>query len=281
MRILITGSKGMLGRALLRHLAGHDLVAARRDNFDVTDAEATGRAIARSRPDAVIHCAGLPHVDRCEAEPEEAFRVNCAGTANVAVACFRCRARLIAISTDYVFGGDLGRPYHEWDTPGPLSAYGASKLAAEEAVRAHCPDHLILRTASLYGEGGPSFLHALLRQAADERAPLRAVDDLVGNPTSVEALAAYIARLVATPIAGTLHLSCEGSASRLDFAREALRLAGLQREVEPCTMADFPRSAPRPRDSSLDKRGLRLHGLPAMPAWDVALEDFLRRFPTG
>ena len=157
MKILVTGGRGMLGRTLQRRLGAHELRVTDLPELDVADARAVAAAIAGFRPQTVVHCAAMTAVDRCESEPDLAFRVNAIGTANVALACARAGARLIALSTDYVFRGDQGRPYHEWDAAGPLSVYGASKLAGEEAVRAHCPDHLILRTAWLYGPGGPSF----------------------------------------------------------------------------------------------------------------------------
>jgi dTDP-4-dehydrorhamnose reductase len=274
MRILITGGNGMLGRTLQRRLAGHELCVADLPDVDITRQASVTAALATFRPDAVIHGAAMTAVDACETEPDKAFAVNAVGSANVAAACHRHGARLIAISTDYVFRGDLDRPYHEWDEPAPRTVYGASKLAGEQAVRAHCPDHAIVRTAWLYGPGGPSFYHAMLKLGSQAGAPLKVVDDQTGNPTSTDALAGFIARLLETPLCGTFHASCEGDTTWFGFAREIFRLKGLARDLVPCTTAEFPRPAPRPANSRLEKRAMRLHGLPPMPHWSEALAQF-------
>jgi dTDP-4-dehydrorhamnose reductase len=274
MRIVVTGGRGMLGRTLLRHLAGHEVAVMDLPEVDITDARALDAALAAARPEAVIHCAAMTAVDRCEAEADAAFRVNAVGSANVARACTRVGARLLALSTDYVFPGDAPRPYHEWDAPGPRTIYGQSKLAGEEAIRAHCPDHLILRIAWLYGPGGPSFVHTMLQHGALAGPPLKVVADQVGNPTSTDAVAARIAELLELPIAGTMHLTCEGEASWFDFAQAIFAHRPTARGLAPCTTAEFPRPAPRPRNSRLEKRALRLHGLAPMPDWRDALARF-------
>ncbi len=275
MKILITGGNGMLGRTLQRRLAGHDLRVADLPEVDITRLAQVEAAVAAFRPDAVVHGAAMTAVDACEAEADKAFAVNAAGSANVAAACHRHGARLVAVSTDYVFRGDLDRPYHEWDEPAPRTVYGASKLAGEQAVRAHCPDHAIVRTAWLYGPGGPSFYHAMLKLGSQAGAPLKVVDDQAGNPTSTDALAGFIIRLLENPVCGTFHASCEGETTWFGFAREIFRLKGLARELTPCTTAEFPRPAPRPANSRLEKRAMRLHGLPPMPHWTEELARFV------
>ena len=281
MRILITGAKGMLGKHVVRACSGEELLPVDIDDFDIADADATEKAMARFKPEAVIHCAAYAAVDQAEAEPDAAFRANAAGSASVAGACQRHGARLIAISTDYVFSGTLHRPYHEWDAPDPHSVYGQSKLAGEEAVRALCPNHLICRIAWLYGAGGPSFLHAMLKLGAEDGPPLAVVRDQIGNPTSAKAVAARLADLLHYPVAGTVHLTCEGQATWFDFATEIFALWGVQREIVPCGTAEFPRPAPRPANSRLEKRMLRLLGLPPMPDWREALRAFKERHPNG
>ena len=279
--LLITGVAGMLGRTLLRRLAHRDPTGSDRRRLDLADAVAVDRHLAALGPAIVINCAGMTAVDRCESEPDVAFAGNAVTAANLAHACRRNGGRLLHISTDYVFPGDLGRPSHEYDPPAPRTIYGASKLAGERAVREACPDHLILRTAWLYGPGGPSFLHTMFRLGAQSGAPLRVVDDQIGNPTSTDAVADAIDSLLDVPISGTVHLSCAGETSWFGFAGEIFALWNLPRPLIPCTSADFPRPAPRPKDSRLDKMALRLHGLPPMPDWRTALHHFWRDHPDG
>ena len=265
----------MLGRTLQRRFQQHDLFIADLPEIDITDGRCVEQAVAAFRPDAVIHCAAMTHVDACETETDKAYRINTLGSAYVARAAERCHARLIAVSTDYVFDGSLERPYHEFDSPSPRTVYGASKLAGEEAVRRHCPDHTIVRIAWLYGEQGPSFLHTMLKLGTQAGAPLKVVDDQLGNPTSTDAVAGLIERLLDTPIPGVVHGSCEGEASWFGFARAIFGKSHLNREIIPCATSEFPRPAPRPANSRLEKRMLRLAGLPTMPHWEEALEKFM------
>lgn len=264
----------MLGRALQRRLRQRELRVADLPEVDIADGHVVKRAFDAFKPDVAIHCAAMTQVDACESDPDRAYRVNALGSAQVARAAACAGARLIAISTDYVFDGALDRPYHEFDATAPQTVYGASKLAGEEAIRRHCPDHTIVRAAWLYGEEGPSFTHTMLKLGAQPGGPIRVVDDQIGNPTSTEALARLIERLLDDPIPGTVHGSCEGEATWFAFAREVFRLAGLKRELMPCSTEEFPRPAPRPANSRLEKRMLRLAGFPAMPHWQQDLERF-------
>ena len=183
---------------------------------------------------------------------------------------------MLHISTDYVFDGSAERPYHEWDTTQPKTVYGQSKWAGEEAIRAHCPNHLICRTAWLYGGQGPSFLHTMLRLGKQEGPTLKIVNDQQGNPTSCHALSSYIQQhLLTTPHVGTAHLTCEGEATWFTFAQAIFDNQQLSRELVPCTTKEFPRPAPRPANSRLEKRFLRLQQLPPMPHWNDAMNTFL------
>lgn len=276
-KILLTGGKGMLARTLLAELgAEYELVATDLPEVDITDEEAVDAAVAQAAPGAVVHCAAMTAVDRCETARELAFRVNARGTANVATACRRHGARLVAISTDYVFGGDAG-PYCEFDrADGGKTVYGQSKFAGEQAVRTLCPDHAIVRISWLYGAGGPSFVHAMMALADGTRPALKVVGDQRGNPTSAKAVAGLLRALLARPkLCGTFHATCEGEATWAEFAREIFRLAGKSQRVEECSTEEFPRPAPRPHDSRLEKLGLRLAGLPPMPHWKDALAEFM------
>ena len=282
MKLLITGGKGMLGRTLQDEFRDCDVVIADLPEVDITDASGFDKFLAEHKPDAVIHCAAMTAVDKCESEVEFAYRLNAFGTANVAAACHRHGVRLIAISTDYVFDGDSDRPYNEFDrATGGATIYGKSKFAGEEAVRTHCPDHVICRISWLYGHGGPSFVHAMMSLADGTRPMLKVVADQHGNPTSTAAVARQLRIILAKPgLVGTFHLTCEGEATWFEFAQEIFRLAGKNQAVSPCTTDEFPRPAPRPKNSRLDKMMLRLAGLPPMPDWRDALAEFMKsEFP--
>ncbi len=277
MKIVITGGKGMLGRTLQKVLSAHDLIIADLPEWDILDAAKFSDQLAAVKADAVIHCAAMTAVDKCETEVDFAYKLNAVGSMNVAAACHRHGVRLIAISTDYVFDGALDRPYHEFDMAGGAhTVYGASKFAGEEMIRRHCPNHVICRISWLYGPGGPSFVHAMMKLADGTRPVLKVVDDQHGNPTSTFAVARQIAVLLERPeLVGTFHLTCEGEATWAEFAAEIFRLAGKKQAIAPCTTAEFPRPAPRPLNSRLEKRMLRLCGLPPMPDWHDALAEFM------
>ncbi len=282
MKIMITGGKGMLGRTLSGVLHEHDLIIADLPECDITDAAVFDRFLSAAQPDVVIHCAAMTAVDKCETESDFAYRLNAVGSMNVAASCNRHKVRLIAISTDYVFGGELDRPYHEFDEAGGAhTVYGQTKFAGEELIRRHCPNHVICRISWLYGAGGPSFVHAMLKLADGTRSSLKVVADQHGNPTSTLAAARQIAVFLAHPeLVGTFHMTCEGEATWYEFAQEIFRLAGVSQQIVPCTTGEFPRPAPRPLNSRLEKRMLRLCNLPPMPDWHDALAEFMKaEFP--
>ena len=275
MKIVITGGKGMLGRTLQKELAEHEIVVADLPDWDITDDEGFLRKLMAAAPDVVIHCAAMTKVDDCETKRDLAYRLNETGSANVAAACREARARLIAISTDYVFAGDGEDAYAETDLPAPRTVYGASKYAGERAVFAALPEAVVLRIAWLYGSGGPSFIHTMAKLGAQEGAPLKVVDDQRGNPTSTTAVAEVIKFLLAHPeITGVVHGTCEGVCSWYELTVELFRLMGLKRTVQPCTTAEFPRPAPRPANSALAKTVLNKHGYHT-PRWQDALAGFI------
>ena len=277
MKVLLTGGKGMLGRTLCAELTDFEVIPTDLPEADITDAAGFDALLKQIKPDTVIHCAAMTAVDRCETEIDFAYKLNAFGTANVASACHRNGIRLIAISTDYVFEGNSDRPYNEFDTPnGGNTIYGKSKFAGEEAIRRHCPNHVICRISWLYGAGGPSFVHAMINLADGTRPELKVVADQIGNPTSTLAVARQLRNILnRKELVGTFHLTCEGEASWADFAAEIFRLKGIEQKIVPCTTAEFPRPAPRPANSRLDKMMLRLSGLPPMPHWKDALAEFI------
>ena len=280
MKILITGGKGMLGRTLVRELAGHETIVADLPEWDITDADAFTERLASAAPDVVVHCAAMTKVDDCETKSDLAYRLNEEGTRNVAMACRVAGARLVAISTDYVFSGEPPREPWAWsetDIPRPRTVYGMSKFAGEQMAQMICPDCVILRIAWLYGAGGPSFVHTMVKLGREDGDPLKVVDDQRGNPTSAKAVADVVKFVLSKPsVSGIVHATCEDQCTWYEFAREIKRLVpGFVRKVVPCTTAEFPRPAPRPRNSALKKSVLNLLGY-RTPKWQDALADFVR-----
>jgi len=273
MRLLVTGAGGMLGRAVGRAAAarGHDVLGLARADLDVTDRAAVDRAVRAAGPDAVVHCAAWTDVDGAEADEATALAVNGAGAGHVARAAAAAGARLIHLSTDYVFDGRKGEPYVEDDPTGPLSAYGRSKLVGERAVAEAAPDHAIVRTAWLFGVGGRNFVDTVLRLAA-ERDELRVVADQVGSPTWVGHLARALLDLAEGDARGVFHITAAGTCSWYDLATEAFARAGVACRAVPTTSADFPRPAHRPALSAL--RSTRPEA-PVLPPWQEGLARHL------
>lgn len=282
MKILITGANGMLGRTCVRRLSdSHELVALDLPEFDATKPQMVAEWMEFEHPEVVINCAAYTKVDQAETDQALAYAANAFLPGVLAWACARHDARLIHVSTDYVFAGEADRPYHEFDRPDPRSVYGLSKLAGEEAVRAAGCDHTIVRIAWLYGAGGPSFFHTMRRLGGEDGPPLRVVDDQIGNPTSTDAVVDLFAWLLDHPLPGIVHGTCEGETTWHGFTRAILEATGSSRGLEPCTTAEYPRPAPRPANSRLDKLVLSAAGGPTMPDWRDTLARFVREHPEG
>ena len=269
----------MLGRTLQRELAEHEIVVADLPEWDITDDEGFVAKVGEVKPDLIIHCAAMTKVDDCESNRELAFRLNEIGSRNVALAAKVAGARLMAISTDYVFSGEPPREPWAWsetDIPRPRTVYGASKFAGEQMIQMILPEAVIIRIAWLYGAGGPSFVHTMAKLGAQEGSPLKVVNDQRGNPTSTKTVADVIRFLITKPdVSGIVHGTCEDQCTWYDLTVELFRLLGLKREVVPCTTEEFPRPAPRPRNSALKKSVLNLLGY-RTPNWKVALADFVK-----
>ncbi|RMI13273.1 dTDP-4-dehydrorhamnose reductase [Cellulomonas triticagri] len=268
MRWLVTGARGMLGQDLVARVRqdGHDVVALDRDELDITDAAAVLDAVAGA--DVVVNCAAWTAVDDAETREGDAFTVNAVGPQSLARATARHGARLVQVSTDYVFDGHATRPYAEDGFAAPRSAYGRTKLAGEWAVRAEAPDHLILRTAWLYGAHGGCFPKTIARVAA-EKGGLDVVDDQVGQPTWTVDVADLAVRLVdAAAPSGTYHATSSGLTSWFGFARDVVAAAGMDPEiVRPTTSEGFVRPAPRPAYSVLGHDALRAAGVEPIGDW--------------
>jgi dTDP-4-dehydrorhamnose reductase len=275
MKILITGGSGMLGKALQHALCKHELIVPSHQELDVTSLQTVRDAVRAARPDVVIHSAAMTAVDLCETDKDVAWSTNAAGSRNVAIACQSCKSKLIAISTDYVFSGESERPYHEFDETRPVNVYGCTKLAGEDAIRAECPDHIIVRLGWLYGAAGHNFVRAVLKSAAQQEV-INVVDDQSGNPTSTKAACDCIASLLGTAFTGTIHATCEGGATRFEFAKAILQNRHIACRVNPCKTSEYPRAAARPANAQLEKRVLKELGLAPMPDWRDELCRFLR-----
>ncbi len=225
MRIAITGSAGQLGRALQSVLQSDDLLLLDLPQHDLTDYAATQHTIAGFRPQTVIHAAAFTNVDQCEREPETAYKANALAAQNVALACRECKAAMVYISTDYVFGGAKSEPYWEWDQPNPQSVYARSKLAGEYVTQSILHRFYVVRTAWLYGRGAKNFVTSVLRLAS-ERDQLHYVTDEVGSPTYAPDLAQALSKLILHPIYGIYHLTNTGVCSRYEWAKAILELSG-------------------------------------------------------
>lgn len=278
MRIVVTGHKGQLGTALQTVLAGEELLGLDLPEHNVADPASIIDTIVGLAPDVVIHGAAMTDVDGCERDPDMAFRVNALGTQNTALACARCGATMVHVSTNDVFDGSLGRPYYEWDTPSPSSVYGRSKAAAEFHVRTLLNRFYIVRTAWLYARGGNNFVTKIMA-AADKYGALRVVTDEVSAPTYAPDLAGAIARLIHTDHYGIFHFVNSGICSRHEWACKILQLSGRGHiPVEPITTDQWPRAAPPPLYAPiLNFTGAAL-GITLRP-WEEALEEYFSNEP--
>jgi len=282
MRIVITGANGQLGTDLCRELQARDVIPLTHSDIEIGDMNSVKGVLKRCSPDVIINTAAFVRVDDCEANPDRTYLVNALGARNMAVVAQEHGAKLIHISTDYVFGGEEKphpTPYTEFDVPIPLNTYGRSKLAGEKLVRHLCSRHFIIRSSGLFGLAGASgkggnFIETILGRAR-ERDELRVVHDQVLSPTYTADLAQKIAQLVTTEYYGIFHVTNRGACSWYEFTEEIIRLAGVGVKLIPITTDQFPAPAQRPRFSVLDNYHLRLLGMDDMRPWPEALRDYM------
>ena len=274
MRIAITGHKGQLGRALEVVLGAEELLGIDLPGHDITDYASLCASISAFSPDLVIHTAALTDVDRCAREPELALRVNGLGTHNVALACRRCDAALLTVSTNEVFDGAKGAPYYEHEARSPTNAYARSKAAAEVYTQMHLSRFYIVRTAWLYARGGNNFPSKIVAAARGHRR-LRVVCDEISSPTYAPDLAAAIAALIRSERYGIYHFTNAGVCSRYEFARQILALAGLEgTPIEPITSDQWPRASTPPLHCAIHNLAGAAIGI-RLRAWQEALEDYI------
>ncbi len=277
MRVLVTGAGGQLGRDVVElcTAAGDDVVACDHASLDVSDRDAVLQTVVAAGPDTIVHAGAWTNVDGCETEPDRAYAVNALGTRHIAEAARMAGARVLYVSTDYVFDGTATRPYREWDAVNPLSVYGRSKLGGEAALGL---DDTVVRTSWVCGLHGRNFVRTILGRAMEGH-PLTVVDDQHGCPTFTEDLALMIRRLAVARRPGTFHVTNQGPTTWYGFARDVVAAAGLDSGlVSPISTAEMqpPRPAPRPAYSVLDNAALRLSGIPLLPDYHEPLERLVK-----
>lgn len=292
MKILITGSNGQLGNELQKIVAtgkaeigavseeikNAEVFAMDVDTLDITNLEQVKKVLNEVKPDVVINCAAATNVDGCEANQDLAFKINSLGPRNLAMVAEELRAKIVQVSTDYVFSGVGETPLKESDLVAPVSVYGKTKLLGEEFVRDFSSKYYIVRTAWLYGYVGHNFVYTMMKLGKD-RDTLSVVNDQLGNPTHANDLAYHILKLIQTEEYGVYHCTGKGECSWYDFASEIMKLSGRNCTVNPCTSIEYksmyPNSADRPAYSSLDNMMLRCTVGDEMRDWKDALKTFM------
>lgn len=281
MKVLVTGVAGQLGYDVCKVLKKRDIPYVGTDvaDCDITDAVAVKALFDREMPDVVIHCAAYTAVDKAEENEALVFAVNETGTRNLAAACKVWDAKMVYISTDYVFPGVGSRFYQVDDPKGPLNVYGRSKLAGETAVQELVEKHFIVRISWAFGMHGNNFINVMLRRA-QEQSKVGVVADQIGSPTYTADLAPLLCDMIKTEKYGIYHATNEGECSWAEFAEEIFRLSGINSKVDRLLSTDYPTKAIRPLNSRLDKQSLEAAGFQKLPAWQDALKRYLEEKST-
>jgi dTDP-4-dehydrorhamnose reductase len=278
MRVLITGARGLVGRAVAEHCtdAGDQIVSLGHANLDIADQKQVDANLDRERPDVVVNCAAWTDVDGCELDPERAQTVNARGPEFLALACQRLGVVFITLSTDYVFDGEKDGFYTQRDQPNPQSVYAVSKLEGERRAQIAWPQTIVVRSGYIFGSGGTNFLSSVVERARrGER--IQAISDAFGTPTYAPDLAQQLRRLAQLDLPGIYHVVNAGEgASFEDFARRAVEIAGLDTDlVQSISLNTLKRVAPRPRNSRLRCLLSEAIGLGQLPFWEDALHNFI------
>lgn len=277
MKVIVMGAAGQLGSDVMTELAARGITAipAAHSDVDITDREKTEKFICGSSPDAVINCAAFTNVDLAETEREKCFSVNVSGAENIVAACKKCGAKLLHLSTEYVFGG-RGKELYETDGEfSPCNYYGETKLLGECAVRENCDKHFIVRISWVFGKNGKNFVKTMLK-LSEQRDEITVVNDQIGSPTYSADLAKLICDMIATEKYGTYHASNEGFCSWAEFAEEIMKLSGAKTRIIPVSSEEYKTAAVRPKNSRLSKRSLDENGFDRLPAWQDALERYFK-----
>ena len=290
MKILITGCNGQLGNELQyiiktnraeigqvsKSINEAQVITFDIDELDITNLIEVKNKIAYLKPDVLINCAAITNVDACESNENLAFKVNSIGPRNLAIACEEIDAKLVQISTDYVFNGDGDKPLTEYDLPSPYSVYGKTKLVGENYVREFSSKYFIVRTAWLYGFIGHNFVYTI-RALGKEKNNIYVVNDQIGNPTNANDLAYHILKLIETEEYGVYNCTGKGECTWYEFAKMIIKLSGEKCEVKSCTSEEYKVIAKRPKYSSLDNMMLRNTIGDHMRDWQDALKSFFNK----
>lgn len=288
MKVLITGAKGQLGKQIANILKNGqseigkipveyenvEIIGVDVDVLDITDINAVRDYLTKVKPEMIINCAAYTNVDACESNEDLAFKINALGPRNLAIISNEINAKIVHVSTDYVFSGEGTVPFREYDETVPVSVYGKTKLAGEKFVREIADKYYIIRTAWLYGYEGSNFVYTIIK-AGKEKGYLTVVDDQRGNPTNAEDLAHHMLKVAVTEEYGTYHCTGTGECSWYDFASKIIEFSNIECKVDPVTSNDYVRAAKRPSYSSLDNMMLRVTVGDEMRNWEDALKVFL------
>lgn len=285
MKVMITGSKGQLGLEIINQLEKinskfmrkkYDINSTTSSSLNITNLEDVKRIILNERPDVVINCAAHTKVDLCESDIENAYKINALGVRNLAITCEKIGAKLVQVSTDYVFNGDSSVPYREDSITCPNSIYGKSKLMGENFVKQFSSKYFIIRTAWLYGEGN-NFVRTMINLAKNNN-KINVINDQFGTPTSTVDLARVIINLIETEYYGIYHGTCKGQCSWYDFAYKIFDTIGLKNVIlNPISSNEFKSIAQRPMYSVLDNFMLDLIGMDTFRNWEDALIEYLKK----
>lgn len=276
-KLIVTGANGQLGRAINQQYADsteYELINTDVGELDITNIGKVMEFARDIKPYAIVNCAAYTAVEKCEQEEDLAFRINAVGARNLSIAASETGAKLVHVSTDYVFDGNGTRPYRETDPVGPQGAYGRTKLAGENFVREFSERHFIIRTAWLYGDG-KNFVKTMLR-LSETNDKVRVVRDQVGSPTSAAELAKAIVYLLPTENYGLFHGTCEGDCSWAQFAEEIFRLAGKRTAVEPITSEEYGAAVKRPAYSILENYMFKMTTDFAFADWHDAIAEYVK-----
>lgn len=276
MKILVTGVCGQLGHDVAEELLKNSIeaIACDREEFDLTDKESTQDFILKNKPDGVIHCAAYTAVDKAENEEELCRKINAEGSLYVAKACEKIGAKMIYVSTDYVFGGDGEEPYEPGDKKNPQNVYGKTKLEGENKALQNCSKTFVVRTSWVYGINGGNFVKTM-RRLAETKDELNVVADQIGSPTYTRDLAKLLVQMIQTEKYGVYHASNEGFMSWADFAESIMKKSGLSMKINHIPTSEYPVKAKRPLNSRLSKKCLTDNGFSLLPTQDDALTRYI------